>query len=114
MALGDYERRREAEISEVRELLWAEKQEAAALRERAEQQRKAMEERRADIDGFKVRRGYGSPALDVILEGQGSALCWSGRQGTLNTSLLHLSVLERSGWLPLATERGNFRGSYLR
>ena len=55
MALGDYERRREAEISEVKELLWAARQEAGVLREKDEQQRKTLEERRADIAGFKVR-----------------------------------------------------------
>ncbi len=55
MALSDYERRRGGELAEVREQLWAEKQEARVLREKAEAMRKALEERRADVAQFKER-----------------------------------------------------------
>ncbi|KAG1664518.1 hypothetical protein FOA52_007782 [Chlamydomonas sp. UWO 241] len=55
MALSDYERRREGELQQVREQLWAAKQEAKAAGERADAMRKQLDERRADVAGFKER-----------------------------------------------------------
>jgi hypothetical protein len=54
MALSDYERRRENELNSIKEELWAQQQEGRLLRERVEVQRKALEEKKADISGFKV------------------------------------------------------------
>ena len=49
--------------AQVREQLWAQQQEAKVLRDKAEGQRKALEERRADISGFKV--GDVAPRWDL-------------------------------------------------
>ncbi|GAX83568.1 hypothetical protein CEUSTIGMA_g10993.t1 [Chlamydomonas eustigma] len=55
MALSDYERRRESELNSIKEELWAQQQEGRLLRERLEGQLKALEEKKADISGFKER-----------------------------------------------------------
>ena len=60
MALSDYERRREAELRDIREQLWAAQQEAKAQHERAEGLRQTLEERRADVSGFKACVYFGS------------------------------------------------------
>ena len=54
MALSDYERRREAELREVREQLWSAQQEAKAQHDRSEGLRKTLEECKANVSGFKV------------------------------------------------------------
>ena len=54
MALSDYERRREAELRDLREHLWAAQQEVKAQRDRAEGLRRTLEERKADVSGFKA------------------------------------------------------------
>jgi hypothetical protein len=54
MALGDYQRRGDAELRETKEQLWCQQQENEALREKVEGLRRTVEERRADVTGFKV------------------------------------------------------------
>ena len=55
----------------MREQLWAQQQEAKGLRDKAEGQRKALEERRADVSGLKV----GFVVQTEAAEGDGGYVC---------------------------------------